>query len=127
MASAVALAAGDLPAHRPSPHVEVGVVNPLLTQARKALFEDSQLDRARQRAQEELRQNPGDVEGLFVEMEAAALEVDTTAELNAALKLCESRGAMQRDPRVNIAAARVLDLAANTQDFIAAIPRIQAM
>jgi tetratricopeptide (TPR) repeat protein len=127
LASAVALAAGDLPAHRPSPHVEAGVVNPLLTQARKALFEDSQLDRARQRAQEELRQNPGDVEGLFVEMEAAALEVDTTAELNAALKLCESRATMQRDPRVNIAAARVLDLAANTQDFVAATPRIQAM
>jgi len=95
--------------------------------ARQALFEDSQLEAARAEAQAALRQNANNVEALFVEMEAAALEADSGAELGAALRLCELRGAKQRDPRVTIAAARLLDVAGNTLEFRGAIPRIQAL
>jgi hypothetical protein len=123
---ALSLSASDVPARHPRARHE-NLVPPLVLQARKALFEDSQLERARQLAQEELRQNPSDIEALFVEMEAAALQADTTSVLHAALDLCELRGAARRDPRVTIAMARTLDLAANSEDFRAAIPRIQAM
>ena len=95
--------------------------------ARKALFEDSELDVARAEAQAALRQSPKNVEALFVEMEAAALEADTGAEIEAALRLCELRGARQRDARVMIAAARLLDLGANTLQFRGAIPRIETL
>jgi len=129
LATAMALAASDVPApHSPARKGNAMVpVSASMEQARKALFEDSQLDRARQLAQEQLQQDGGDVEALFMEMEAAALQADSAAELNAALKMCESHGPGQRDDRVGIAAARVLELAANTEDFRAAIPRIQAM
>ena len=52
-------------------------------------------------AQEELKQNPGNLEALFIEMEAAALEADSAAELSAALKLCGGRGAWQHDPEID--------------------------
>jgi tetratricopeptide (TPR) repeat protein len=127
LAAAAALPASDVPARHPRARHENQVVTTAVVQARKALFEDSQLDHARQLAQEELRHNPADIETLFIEMEAAALQADTTSVLHAALNLGELSGAAQRDPRVAIAMARMLDLAANTEDFRPAIPRIQAM
>jgi tetratricopeptide (TPR) repeat protein len=123
---AASLPATDMPTRRPRSHQGNQVTSEVM-QARKALFEDSQLDRARQLAQDVLRQNPADIEALFIEMEAAALQADTSAVLHAALNLAELRGAAQRDARVTIAMARILDLAANTEDFRAAIPRIHAM
>lgn len=64
------------------------------------------------------------LDALFVEMEAAALQGDTRAELQAALRICES-GATDNDPRVSIASSHIIDLAANTPDFRAVVPRIK--
>ncbi|MGI9103618.1 MAG: DUF3857 domain-containing protein [Terriglobales bacterium] len=118
---------GDVPAHRGPAKPEPAVATTPREQARRALFEASQLDRARQLAAQALNESPADPEALFVEMEASALEADTPAELSAALRLCELRGPIERDPRVEIAASRVLDLAANSAEFRPAIARIQAL
>ncbi len=95
--------------------------------ARQALFERSQLAAAREQARAALRVNRRDVEALFIEMEAASLEADAPAAIDAALRLCELPGAAQFDDRVAIAAARLRDLAGNTQEFQGAIPRIQSI
>lgn len=91
----------------------------------QALFERSDLPAARAGAQAALKQNPRNVDAQFVEMEAAALEADTPAVLDAAVRLIEIRTA-QHDDRVAIAAARINDLAANTEEFRAVLPRIEA-
>ncbi len=126
-ALALAAGAGTGSGRTRAVHKPRTAVSPLTAQARQALFEDSQLGRARELARQLLARNPADVEALFIQMEAAALEADTSAELQSALSLCELRGAAQRDPRVTIAVARLLHLAANTEDFRAAVPRIQAL
>ncbi len=92
--------------------------------AAKALFVDSNLSQARHDAAAALDAHPTNLEALFVTMEAAALQADTAAELDAAVRLCELQ---VRDPRVDIAAARVLDLAANTSAFRAVAPRIREL
>lgn len=92
----------------------------------QAFFEQSDLEGARAGAKAALKRNPRDVEALFIEMEAAALEADTPAVLDAAVRLQEVRGA-QTDDRTAIAAARINDLAANTQEFRAVLPRIEAV
>jgi hypothetical protein len=92
--------------------------------AARALFLDSNIEQARASAAEALRADAADVRALFVEMEAAALAADTRAELDAALRLCETR---RSDARTEVAATRVLELAANTEDFLPAIARIQKL
>ncbi|HEX8984509.1 MAG TPA: DUF3857 domain-containing protein, partial [Bryobacteraceae bacterium] len=67
--------------------------------------------------------DPHDLEALFTKMEAAAAQADSTAELDAAIRLCELRS---EDPRAEIAAARVIDLAENTSTFHAVAPKIRA-
>src|SRR4051794_1289647 len=64
------------------------------------------------------------VSTLFAAMEAAALQLDTPAELDLALRLCEFSIS---DPRANVAASRILELAANTQEFRGVVPRIHAL
>jgi hypothetical protein len=91
-----------------------------------ALFVNSNLDSARSLAAAALRKNPADLDALFVEMEAAALEADRKGELQAALRLCEA-GSATEDPRPVIAAARILDQASNTSAFRAAVPRIRRL
>src|SRR5512146_511271 len=82
------------------------------SEAAHALFVNSDLESARARSAAALLRNPADVEALFVEMEAAALEADTAAELEAALRLCESASARaDNDARVTIAAMRMVELA----------------
>ncbi|HEU5452211.1 MAG TPA: DUF3857 domain-containing protein [Terriglobales bacterium] len=95
-----------------------------LQRARVALFESSDLDTARREARAELQRNPADAEALFIEMEAAALQADTAAELDAALQMLERAPA---DARAGVAAARVLDLAANSSQFRAVLPRIRQL
>ncbi len=106
-------------------------------EAAQALLERSDLATARAAAQQVIRLNKrlaakqgtapkSLVEALFVEMEAAALQADTRAQLDAALRLCELAGTSD-DPRVSIASSRILDLAGNTAEFRAAIPRIKAL
>jgi tetratricopeptide (TPR) repeat protein len=95
-----------------------------LDRARAALFENSDPDGARAAAAEVLKQEPANRAALFITMEAAALEADSAAELDAALRLCETKA---KEPQVNIAAARILELAANTAQFRAIVPRLQAL
>lgn len=94
--------------------------------ASTALFVNSNPDSARALAENALRQNPRNMDALFAEMEAAALEADTAGELDAALRLCES-GTNADDARISIAAARVLDLAGNTQQFREVLPRLRKL
>ena len=89
-------------------------------------FEHSLLDASRTQARAALRRNPRSVDALFVEMEAAALEADTPAVLDAALRMLAVSSA-QHDERAAIAAGRVHDLAANTQEFIRVLPRLRAL
>jgi hypothetical protein len=95
-----------------------------LAQARAALFVTSDLEAAREPLQAALRREPGNPDALFLAMEAAALEARTSDELEYAVRLCELRIA---DARANIAAARILDLAANSIEFRAAVPRVRAL
>lgn len=94
-------------------------------EAARALFVRSGLDQARALAAKALRADPSDTRALFIEMEAAALAADTRPLLDAALRLCGTR--RMDDARVNIAAARLLEQAANTPAFRAAIPRIEQL
>ncbi|MGH9521637.1 MAG: tetratricopeptide repeat protein, partial [Terriglobales bacterium] len=91
-----------------------------------AFFEHSLLETSRAQARLALRSNPHNVDALFVEMEAAALEADTPAVLDAALRIL-SISAAEHDDRASIAAGRVYDLAANTQEFVKVLPRVQAI
>jgi tetratricopeptide (TPR) repeat protein len=102
--------------------------SPRTTRAVEALFEKSNLDEARRLTQMPARavRTHADMDSLFVAMESAALQADTAVELEAALRLCEAHPATA-DSRVNLAAARVMDLAGNTTQFSAAVPRIQAL
>ena len=93
-------------------------------EAARSLFVRSDPDQARALAKKALARDPENVRALFVEMEAAALEADASATLESALRLCETRRA---DPRVNIAGARLLESAANTPAFRAAVPRVRRL
>ncbi len=95
-----------------------------LAQARQALFVSSDLESARTHAAAELKQDPASAEALFIDMETAALEADTSTELNAALRLCETH---PEDERATIAAGRIRDLAANTTAFKEFLPRLRAL
>jgi hypothetical protein len=64
------------------------------------------------------------VSTVFAAMEAAALQLDSAAELEYALRLCERWG---NDPRASIASSRILEAAANTAEFRAIVPRIRAL
>jgi tetratricopeptide (TPR) repeat protein len=101
-----------------------GAAVPNQSAAAVALFVNSNPGSARTLASSALRRNPRDLDALFVEMEAAGLEADTAGELDAALHLCETG---LNDPRVDIASARILDMAGNTQQFRAALPRIHKL
>jgi len=96
----------------------------LANQAARALFVESDLERARSFAAQASARDVRDLRALFVAMEAAALAADSPAAVEAALRLCETRRA---DVRVNIAGARILELAANTPEFRAAVPRLERL
>lgn len=106
----------------------------LSAQAVEALFADSDLQRARRHAEDALASAPtrsaesqrSELDAVFVVMEAAALQADVPAEIEAAVRLCEMRAA-DGDPRVTIAAARLLDSAGNTTQFRAVVPRIRTV
>jgi tetratricopeptide (TPR) repeat protein len=135
----VAVIAGSLasaqtrPARKNESQTIAHRVSELTAQAVEALFVRSDLVGARRLANEALRLSAAStrprnttLDTLFVEMEAAALQADEPAELDAAVRLCEIHGA-DADPRVMIAAARILDLAENNTQFRAVVPRIRAI
>jgi tetratricopeptide (TPR) repeat protein len=92
----------------------------------KTFFEHSLLDTSRAQARQALVRNPRNLDALFVEMEAAALEADTPAVIDAAVRMLAVPSA-QRDQRTAIAAARLYDLAANTREFAKVLPRLEAI
>jgi hypothetical protein len=57
-------------------------------------------------------------------MEAAALQLETPAELDYALRLCERWGT---DSRATIAASRILEASGNTAEFRSIVPRLRAL
>lgn len=95
--------------------------------AAHALFVRSDLDRARTMSMFALRRNPSDAEALFVRMEVAAMELDEAALLDASIRLCEVATGVVADPRVQLAAVRIRESAANTPAFRAVIPRIKLL
>jgi len=95
--------------------------------AAQALFVHSDLERARTLAMQALRREPGDPEALFVRMEVAAMEADGATVLDAALRLCEAGKTAPADPRVQLAAVRIREGAANTPAFRELIPRVKAL
>lgn len=101
-------------------------VEAALSQAREALFGRSDVRGARAGADEALALDPKNLEALFVRMEAATLQADVAAELDSALCLVSLRGAAI-DSRTQTAAARILDLAADTAQFRAVVPRLQLL
>jgi tetratricopeptide (TPR) repeat protein len=101
--------------------------SPLSRSAAIALFVNDDLVRARQLADRAWRRDHRDAEALFVQMEAAAMEADQSTMVNAALHLCEIGSAARQDPRIQLAAARLLESAANTPEFRAAVPAVQAL
>jgi tetratricopeptide (TPR) repeat protein len=130
----VALAQNPAPVPRRAP------MDPVATkaaQALEALFARSDLDAARAAARDTLQlihrsrlrrrsTSQAESDALFVEMEAASLQADTRAELEAALRLCELHTSSD-DARISVATSRILDLAANTPDFRAAVPRVHTL
>jgi tetratricopeptide (TPR) repeat protein len=95
--------------------------------AATALFVNANLVHARQLAERAWRLDHRDAEALFVQMEVAAMEADEATMLTAALRLCEMGGGAKQDARIQLAAARVRESAANTPEFRAAIPRVQTL
>lgn len=85
------------------------------------LFEQSNSAAALRQGAIELRRRPRDVTALFVQMEAARLQLNSKLELRSALAILETAG---DDLRANLAAERVRELAGNTSMFRAAMPRI---
>ena len=95
--------------------------------AAEALFVASDVQRARALAARALRRDPQDAEALFVRMELAGIEADDGAMLDTALRLCEVGDNARSDPRVQLAARRIRESAANTQEFRKLIPRLQSL
>ena len=117
---------------RPNPtqdpdHQPVALLDSKLSRlAAEALFVNSKLDRARFLAGSALQRNPRDAEALFVQMEAAGMQADDATVLDSAVRLCDL-GRSTGDPRAQLAAVRVRELAANTAQFRAEIPRVRSL
>ena len=92
--------------------------------AAEALFARSSITDARRFGDAALKRDPNLSQALFVLMEAAALEGDQAAELNAALRLC---GANEDSDYSEIAAGRIRELAANTAVFRRYLPRLRTL
>lgn len=101
--------------------------SPVSRSAAEALFVHSNLSRARSLAGRAWQRDHGDAEALFVQMEAAGMQADDAAMLDAAIHLCELGRAAPDDPRVRLAAVRVYELAANTPEFRNVIPRVRSL
>ncbi len=146
--SALAQHPAQAPAHAQHAHVQhedaVDIAIAKASQSIDAFFVRSDVDLARTSASDALQlfadskvKRPkvtrrfvpqAEFDALFVQMEAAALQADTRAELDAALRLCELRSATgSNEALIGIAAARIRGLGANTADFRAAVPRIRAL
>ncbi len=124
---AASLSAQPFPIKNSSPSSQVSATESLklTAQAREALWLRSDLSTARELATKILAKYPSKRDALFVLMEAASLQADPETELDAAIRLCQQK--FDGDSRITIAAARILSLAANTEQFRAAIPRLKVL
>ncbi len=114
--------------HTPHPGRSVALPATVISHsAANALFVHSDLDRARALAAQALHRNPKDAEAIFVRMEVAAMQADTATMLDSAMRLCETGEASPGDPRVQLAATRIREGAANTAVFRVAVPRVKAL
>lgn len=89
------------------------------------LFAQSNSSSALQESKLELRRNASDLNAAFAGMEAARLQLRTDEEMHSALLLLEE--AHGGDPRAQLAAGRIQELAANTPVFRNAIPQLCAL
>jgi Tfp pilus assembly protein PilF len=89
------------------------------------LFVDSDSAAALRESKIELRRNPSDLNALFARMEAARLQLRSDEELHSALLLLEK--ANGSDPRAQLAAGRIQELAANTPSFRNSVLRLCAL
>ncbi len=89
------------------------------------LFAESKSSAALRESNLELRRNASDLNALFAEMEAARLQLRTNEETDSAVVLLEKTHG--DDPRAQLAAERIKELAANTPDFRRVIPRLCAL
>lgn len=85
------------------------------------LFDRSDSAAALRQAASDLRHHPHDLTPLFVQMEAARLQLNSNLELRSALAILEVASG---DPRATIAAERIRELAANTSLFRAVLPMV---
>ncbi|MGC2110875.1 MAG: hypothetical protein WA655_15245 [Candidatus Korobacteraceae bacterium] len=117
------------PAASPAPQRRTAMLSEsaLSRVAARALFVNSDPGRAGLLAKQALRRDSRDAEALFVQMESAGIAADQTAMLDAALRLCELGGASSDDPRVQLAAVRIRESAANSEEFRRALPRVQSL
>ena len=89
------------------------------------LFAESNSSAALQESKLELRRNTSDLDAAFAEMEAARIQLRTDEEMHSALFLLgRAHGA---DPRAQLAAERIQELAVNTPAFRNAIPQLCAL
>jgi cellulose synthase operon protein C len=104
----------------------LGESQPSLTQrATSALFQQSDSSLALQLAKSALKKNRHDVEAAFVAMEAATMQADDSATLDAALTVVAESAA--DDPRSQLAASRIETLAENSATFKSQLPRLQKL
>ena len=115
------------PPATPAPHAAALRESPLARLAARALFVDSNLDRARLLSARALARDPQDAEALFVRMEVAAIQANEASMLQTAIALCEIGTGARGDARVRLAATRLREAAANTSDFRNVTPRLQAV
>lgn len=94
-------------------------------QAAEALFVRSSVDDAKRFAAMALKRDATDPQALFVRMEAATLEGDVAAELDAALRLCAGQNGAT--DYAEIAAGHIRERATNTAEFRKALPRLRTM
>lgn len=89
------------------------------------LFADSNSSTALQESKLELRRNGSDLDALLVQMEAARLQLRTDEQMRSALLILER--VHGDDPRAQLAAGRIQELAANTPVFRSAISQLCAL
>ncbi|HET9741194.1 MAG TPA: hypothetical protein VFQ00_00460 [Terriglobales bacterium] len=89
------------------------------------LFTRSDSASALRASARELQRNPADLNAQLVRMEAARIQLETAVDLSAALALVKAGN--DSDPRAELAAHRIRELAANTAEFRAALPELERL
>ena len=89
------------------------------------LFAQADFTGALRKSAAEVKHNPHDINAHFVHMEAARLELRNREELHSAIAVLQE--ADGEDWRARIAAERIRELAANTPQFRAVLPKVAGL